>query len=459
LGKCQIQWRFLLCQYVFGLSDLSAHYYRIFDRYTYEPVVTQDDPGQILSGGAMTLTANTLTNQQSKIVAGGTLTATAASINNQQVSDLRRVNDVGTQYSWGVTGGHDDCWPCRWKLDYGMIPSTYNVNTFTTLTVAAGVSPQNTAQASAIKTTFVGSTAPPYRASSTAGAQSALFRAPSSISASYFIETDPRLVNYRQWLSSDYLLAALSFDPLTQQKRLGDGFYEQRLIREQVSTLTGQRFLAGYQSEEEEYRGLMDGAITVAKQFNLRPGIALTAEQVAQLTSDIVWLVEREITLPSLGGKPGEVVRALVPQVYVRLRQGDLAEDGTLLGGSLLGGSLMSGNSVSLEASGNITNGGTLMGRQLVSLTADNISNSSSIQGGTVALSAALDINNLGGSMAGKDAVLLDAGRDINVTTGIQNSTNASPDMARVATTLDRVAGLYVASPSGVLVASARLSD
>jgi large exoprotein involved in heme utilization and adhesion len=35
----------------------------------------------------------------------------------------------------------------------------------------------------------------------------------------------------------------LQFDPATSQKRIGDGFYAQKLVREQVQALTGQRFL------------------------------------------------------------------------------------------------------------------------------------------------------------------------------------------------------------------------
>jgi len=42
------------------------------------------------------------------------------------------------------------------------------------------------------------------------------------------------------------MLSQLSHDPATMQKRLGDGFYEQKLIREQINQLTGQRFLVGY---------------------------------------------------------------------------------------------------------------------------------------------------------------------------------------------------------------------
>ena len=89
----------------------------------------------------------------------------------------------------------------------------------------------------------------------------------------------------------------LSQSPATTQKRMGDGFYEQKLVREQVQALTGQRFLGDYSNDQTQYMALMNNGLTYAKALNLRPGIALGAEQVAQLTSDMVWLVTQEVTL------------------------------------------------------------------------------------------------------------------------------------------------------------------
>ena len=37
-------------------------------------------------------------------------------------------------------------------------------------------------------------------------------------------------------------------------KRLGDGFYEQKLIREQINQLTGRRFLSGYANDQAQYQ-------------------------------------------------------------------------------------------------------------------------------------------------------------------------------------------------------------
>lgn len=86
---------------------------------------------------------------------------------------------------------------------------------------------------------------------------------------------------------------------------------------------------------------------------------------MAQLTSDIVWLVEQSVTLPD-----GRVVRALVPQVYVRARPGDLDGQGTLL----------SARNIDLSVSGDVVNSGSIGSRQITSLAANNLHN----LGGTI---------------------------------------------------------------------------
>ena len=253
----------------------------------------------------------------------------------------------------------------------------------------------------------------------------------------YLIETDPRFANYRQWLSSDYLLNNLGLDPNHTLKRLGDGFYEQKLIREQVAQLTGYRYLDGYYNDEEQYTALMNAGTTFAQQYGLRLGIALTPAQMAQLTSDIVWLVEQTVTLPD-----GTTQRVLAPQVYVRVRPGDI--DGS--------GALLSADATVIKGTGDLTNSGTIAGRTMVSIQADNINNlGGRIAGGSVALDAANDINNIGGSISAANSVSLKAGHDINIVSTTR--TQASVQGAR--TDLDRIAGVYVSNPGGTLVASA----
>ncbi|HEE5794914.1 EndoU domain-containing protein [Acinetobacter baumannii] len=261
-------------------------------------------------------------------------------------------------------------------------------------------------------------------------ANNALYRVGADSKAGYLIETDPSFTNYNQWLSSDYMLNALGLDPALQQKRLGDGFYEQRMVQDQIANLTGYRFLEGYGSDEEQYKALMNNGVTYAKQYGLRPGIALTPAQIAQLTSDIVWLVEKDVTLPD-----GTQTKALAPQVYVKARAGDLKGDGTLL----------SGNSIKFKLDGDLLNTATIAGREAVQITADNVNNlMGRIQGNTVDITSKKDLNNIGGSIQAKDAMAMNVGGNLNVTSTTRTTDTQVGGFSASTTGLDRVAGLYV---------------
>ena len=244
------------------------------------------------------------------------------------------------------------------------------------------------------------------------------------------VETDPRFTNYRQWLSSDYMLQALAIDPALSQKRMGDGFYEQQLIRDQVAQLTGRRFIGDFRSDDEQYKALMDAGVTFGKAHGIRPGISLTPEQIAQLTSDIVWLVEREASLAD-----GSRQKVLVPQVYVVTRAGDVMPDGALI----------SGDSVHLNLRGDAYNQGTIAGRKVVSISADNIHNvSGRISGDAVGLQALNDINVIGATVQARSALIADAGRDLNVRTTTSTNAGGDKDNGFSSTVIDRVAGLYL---------------
>ena len=238
-----------------------------------------------------------------------------------------------------------------------------------------------------------------------------LFRPSPDPSASYLIETDPAFTRYRQWLASDYLLRQLAIDPATVQKRLGDGFYEQQRVREQIAQLTGRRFLDGYASDEAQYQALMNNAATVASAQSLRPGIALTKAQVAALTSDIVWLVEQDITLPE-----GQPQRALVPQVYLVPRTGDLDAHG----------GLFAGNQLQLDIRDEAINSGTLAGRQLMLQTGQLSNLGGRITGNDVVVAATTDIDNLGGSIDARQSLAVVAGRDLNLRYTTQSGQTSS---------------------------------
>jgi filamentous hemagglutinin len=288
----------------------------------------------------------------------------------------------------------------------------------------------------------------------------------------YLIETNPALTNLKQFMSSDYLLGKLGYDPDTSAKRLGDGLFEQRMVQQAVVARTGQRFIDGQTSDEGMFKYLMNNAIASKDQLNLSVGVTLTAQQVAALTHDIVWLEEHEVN--------GEKV--LVPVLYLAQANNRLAPNGALIqggdvtliaGGDLNNaGTLRASNNLSAEAGNNLTNtglieagerltlkagndiinksGGIISGKD-VSLTATNgsvinqrdvtsvdvnrggnvfhrdyLDNAARIEAANdLTIKSGKDINNIGGVLKSGGDMTLDADRDVNITSVQDRSTNA----------------------------------
>ncbi|MGX5881381.1 hemagglutinin repeat-containing protein, partial [Burkholderia gladioli] len=223
----------------------------------------------------------------------------------------------------------------------------------------------------------------------------------------YLVVTDPRLTSYTNFISSDYMLGQLNLNPASIEKRLGDGMYEQQMVRNQVTQLTGRTFLPGYASAEDEYRALMTNGANYAKSFGLVPGMALTAAQMDALTSDIVWLVDQTVTLAD-----GSTTHVLAPVVYMaQTHANDLQPTGGLI----------AADDVEIHALGSTTNSGVIKGGTKTVLAAADILNrggtvSSNGTNGTTVLSASHDVVNASGMITG-DRVAVSAGRDIVNTT------------------------------------------
>ncbi|WP_312932521.1 two-partner secretion domain-containing protein [Stutzerimonas nitrititolerans] len=225
--------------------------------------------------------------------------------------------------------------------------------------------------------------------------QNGMFHFNPSGSHNYLIETNPAFASLKNFLSSDYMLGQLGYDTDVTQKRLGDGFYEQRLIREAIVDRTGQRYLAGLTSDEAMFRYLMDNAIASKDALGLSLGVSLTAEQVAALTHDIVWMEEREVM--------GEKV--LVPMLYLAQAEGRLAPTGALI----------QGQDVALIGGASLNNQGTLRASQNLDITAGNITNSGLMQANERLQLLATDSirNAAGGIIAGRDVTALALTGDI----------------------------------------------
>ncbi|KLD63059.1 filamentous hemagglutinin N-terminal domain-containing protein [Dyella japonica] len=212
-------------------------------------------------------------------------------------------------------------------------------------------------------------------------------------SAPFLVNTAPRFAK-GPVTSSDYLLRALGDDPTNIHKRLGDGYYEQNLVLDQLLQLTGRRTLNGGDGLSQ-YTALMDSAAAEASQLGLQLGAPLTTGQIAALSSDIVWLVDQVVN--------GEHV--LVPVVYLSKATADrLKSDGALI----------AGDTVNVKASGTLRNDGTITGTQGTSLSADTLINRGAINGGqALSIATAHDTINQG-TLSGHAIGILAGGSVVN---------------------------------------------
>ncbi|WP_426575546.1 hemagglutinin repeat-containing protein (plasmid) [Xenorhabdus stockiae] len=249
------------------------------------------------------------------------------------------------------------------------------------------------------------------------------------------IETDPDFTQHKRWLGTDYMQNQLRWDHNNMHKRLGDGFYEQRLIRDQIINLTGQRYLGGYQSDEDQFKALMNAGIRAQQAFNLTPGIALSAEQMARLTEDMVWLVNTSVELPD-----GSRQTVLAPQIYVRTQGHQL--DGN--------GAILSGSKVNLQLTGDFLNQGRVAGQD-INVLADTIRNQGGHwQGDHVALLARTDMVQRGGSIKAND-LTIQANRNIDIGSTVRTHDSPSGGVRHRSTYINDVAGIYVEGHDGKL--------
>ena len=407
--------------------------------------VTSSLPGTIHAGGNILLNS-ALENEDSNIVAGGTLHTTGAikadALKQQELS----VTFGTTQFTW--TEKRRWYQRPRYRRKYGdvvfMTPEITKSNTspigIQTYEGGNGVPVAQTDITNAQRAR-VQNALSPFGLVSPGGAQeddaqverlfvSSLYRVYPESTANYLIETDPAFTNKRNFLSSDYMYRQMKWDQDKVPKRIGDGFYEQQLLADQILKQTGKRHLEGYTDDETAFKALMDAGITYAKEMNLSPGIKLSKEQIAALTSDMVWLEEREVYVN------GKKERAVYPVLYTKNTQGLRLTKG---------GSLISARNIIVETKDALKNAGTLYGENIL-VNAGEIENTGLIRAKNIGLTSTNDIN-VRGSVIGDKKVILDAKNNITAESTTEHL--AHQDV------LNTTAGIAVKGDEGVLVVSA----
>lgn len=274
---------------------------------------------------------------------------------------------------------------------------------------------------------------------------SSLYQIHPDVTAKYLVETDPQFANRKKFLSSDYMYREMKTKPELVEKRLGDGLYEQTLIREQIVKGTGFRFLDGYTDDEAQFKALMDAGIAYAKASNLVPGVSLSAEQMAHLTSDMVWLEKATVMVD---GQPVEVI---YPKVYLKNTNGQTSAShtGNANNSNLIlktDGTLLSANKLIMNAKETIKNEGIIQGKMVILHSATDVNNNGHIVGGQIGVQAGNTINNQGQIIAQR-AIELQAKNDINLNNTVDHLTNQD--------VLNTTSGIAVTGDNGIMVVNA----
>ena len=410
-----------------GSPNWHAEY---FTRKTITPTIEHQDPAKIAFGGNLTLQGDDLENNASKFLIGKRLTLgdqilesneTNGDIGHAGGVQLRNKDavanilkfDNGEAQEIGAEKHHCGIHRCWGHYNHGTtaitnrplppIPHYFKVvdNTIGEF-ISSADSVGAYHKSGSVASIDINATLP----------TESLYQVNPNANSHYLVETDPAFTDRNKWLSSDYMFKQLRNEPQNILKRLGDGFYEQRLVNEQINQLTGRRFLENYSSDYDQYKALMDNGAYYAKKMNLVPGVALTSSQMKELTSDMVWMVKREVTL-----KDGTKREVLVPQVYVVGRSTDIDSRGAVI----------SANDVIMNIKGDVENSGVIAGRNLTGLAANNIENlGGRLQGRELYLTAKNMLNNLGGELNATDN-LVAQGKHINIESTTSETEN-TPD-------------------------------
>ena len=375
--------------------SINGEYHEDWTKYEYDrtrekDVVDTSNPGRIISGGDLHMDVDHMTNESSQISAAGDITGTVGQYEQSNPKGNEYITEDGTatSYSRRRRRGRD----------------TTNIRT------------------ADYKNTIVNPTDIPVavygshveNSTSDATVDASLLNSMSQLSTNpnttYVIETDPNFTNRRNFLSSDYVLSRLKLDPMNIQKRLGDGYYEQQLVMQEIMRQTGKSRLQSGLSAEEQYRQLMDAGISVTKSQSIALGRGLTAAEQKNLKEDVVLLVSKAVVLPN-----GKTETVLVPTLY-------LAPNTKRVEGA----ANLQAQSINLSVD-TMKNSGSIVADKDVNLTGNTIHNDNGlIKGNTTTVIANDEVRNTQGTIMGNDTVSVYAKKDVVNEGGTITQTNAT---------------------------------
>ena len=423
--------------------EFEDYYLYVSKKKTIAPTLLSTAPGTIQSGGDLLLDTDTL-NKDSAIQAGGTLKAAAGNLSNISTavkSETLRWNTVTFSEVVRVAMGSKHSRHNHPQDEYEA-PALSDAHLPTVIAKDHASPAISAVTAPSMKDLTVkadaGHTQTLTGQISRNIPNTSIYKINKETTATYLIETDPAFTDRKKFLSSDYMYEQMKWDPDKTMKRLGDGFYEQELVRQQIMELKGTRYLPGYTGDEEEYKALMESGAAFARKYDLKLGIELTKEQMAALTGDIVWLIREKVVLP--GGKTEDV---LVPRVYLKAgSRKELRPDG----------SLISASRIVMDLKQDLENSGTMQGKDGISIKAGTINGHGNFTGGHIALDTQKDMA-LHGILAAEKSVKLASGGNMDISSETYRTADKNGSY-RIG--MAKTAGIAVKDKEGLLLLSAK---
>lgn len=360
-----------------------------YDRTREEDAVDTSNPGRIISGGNLHIDVDHMANEASQISAVGDITGTVGHYEQSNPKGNEYITEEGTATSY--SRHHKKGWDTT-NIREAKYKNT-KVNPKDVPVAVYGGHVENSKSDATVDASLLNS-------------MSQLSTNPNT---SYVIETDPNFTNRRNFLSSDYVLSRLKLDPMNIQKRLGDGYYEQQLVMQEIMRQTGKSRLQSGLSAEEQYRQLMDAGISVTKSQAIALGRGLTEAEQKNLKEDVVLLVSKSVVLPN-----GKTETVLVPTLYLAPNTKRVE-----------GGANLQAQSINLSVD-TMHNSGSIVADKDVTLTGNSIHNDNGlIKGNTATVTANDEVRNTQGTIMGNDTVSVYAKKDVINEGGTITQTNA----------------------------------
>ncbi len=338
-------------------------------RYFVQDVLLTGEEGRILAGGTLGIEARRVLNQSSTLSARRNLILTTTDLQNvsyhetteplsiyYQMRTKKRKKLKVHHYTYNSTGTYTD-------VVYSKARSVIAGGENVVINAESG-SVQND-QTTAVQGRYFSGSGRPDTIADTITVDTTLPTGTNGLfsrsdNPDYLVTANVDFLNNGNYIGSDYFFNAAGDGGVgfNQRKMLGDAAYETRLVMDAVRGATAGRYLtAGVASDAEQMKALFDAAIREQRALDLEIGVALTAEQIKRLGSDIIWYVEREI----------DGQKVLVPQIYLCESTLRKIADGET-------GDVITGGDVRIAAK-TITNAGKLSADGLLSLTAKDLLN------------------------------------------------------------------------------------